>query len=219
MIYIRKGREPESLTVYRKQAYATYDGYGKKEELRESLLKDQGYLCAYCMRRIENDRRYMKIEHWKPQSQLGTEAEKLDFGIMLGVCDGCRGSADEYTTCDEHRHDTELFVNPLDRTMMASINYDREGYIKSTDERIEHDLNHVLNLNCKQVSSKIVLNRKSVYEECYERMKKLQAEGNWKKSMLQKVLRYYETQTNGKYREYVGVPLFLLNKYMKRCQG
>ncbi len=33
----------------------------------------------------------MKIEHWKAQSKLETEEEKLDFRFMLGVCDGCRG--------------------------------------------------------------------------------------------------------------------------------
>lgn len=51
MILIRKGDEPRSLTLYRKSAYAYYDGCNKND-IRDSLLKEQGYLCAYCMRRM-----------------------------------------------------------------------------------------------------------------------------------------------------------------------
>lgn len=60
---------------------------------------------------------------------------------MLGVCDGCKGAKDQYTTCDEHRHGDELYVNPLDRVMMDTISYDRQGHIKSTDQKIDRDLN------------------------------------------------------------------------------
>lgn len=219
MIYIQKGKEPDSLTAYKKQAYASYEGYEEKEELREALLKDQGYICAYCMRRIKNDRKSMKIEHWKAQSKLETEEEKLDFRFMLGVCDGCRGSADQYTTCDEHRHNAELYVNPLDSTMMDTIGYDRNGHIKSGDSRIDEDLNDILNLNCEQALSQIVLNRKNIYAECKNQLMKIQARGIWKKSTLQKVMRQYERRKDGRNPEYVGVPLFLLNKYMRKCQG
>ncbi len=48
MIYIKKGKEPAFLTAYKKQKYVYFDGYDKKDDIREQLLKDQGYLCAYC---------------------------------------------------------------------------------------------------------------------------------------------------------------------------
>lgn len=181
MIWIHKGKEPSSLTLYRCQPNSYYDGYSQKDELREALLRDQGHLCAYCMRRIRNDRNTMKIEHWKAQSTLETEAEKLNYQIMLGVCDGCRGSKDLYTTCDEHRHDMDLHVNPLDRSMMDTIFYDRNGKIKSDVEQYDDELNTVLNLNCEQASSRIVQNRKKVYQECMKRLKRLQNDGKWKK--------------------------------------
>lgn len=50
MIYIKKGKEPDSLTKYKKQKFAYYDGYKEKDDVREMLLKEQGYLCAYCMK-------------------------------------------------------------------------------------------------------------------------------------------------------------------------
>lgn len=82
MIYIQKGNEPASLTEYKKQQYAYFDGCNK-EDIREKLLEEQGDLCAYCMRRIDKD--HMKIEHWYPEDKL-SEHERLDYRNMLGVC-------------------------------------------------------------------------------------------------------------------------------------
>ena len=216
MIYIRKGREPSSLTAYKKQKYAFYDGYEHKGELRQALLRDQGYICAYCMRRIENNSDTMKIEHWKAQSSLEDEKEKLDFRYLLGVCDGCRGNRDEITTCDEHRHNKKLYVNPFDQSMMDTISYDRWGYIKSSNEDINKDLDETLNLNCEGAPSRIVLNRKLILEECYDRMKRIQNKGLWTKSTLIKVLNYYREKPDGKNREYVGVAYYVLNRYLKK---
>ena len=42
MILIKKGKEPPSLTRYRKLPDAYYDGCDKAD-IRESLLKEQGY--------------------------------------------------------------------------------------------------------------------------------------------------------------------------------
>ena len=40
MIYIQKGKEPASLTAYKKQAHAYYDGCNK-DDIRENLLREQ----------------------------------------------------------------------------------------------------------------------------------------------------------------------------------
>ena len=101
MIYIKKGNEPDSLTKYRKKKFAYYDGYKDKDDIRKNLLEEQGYLCAYCMRRI--DKKRMKIEHWYPEEHL-TDIECLNYQNMLGVClghiNGTKGSDD---TCDTHK--------------------------------------------------------------------------------------------------------------------
>lgn len=218
MIWIQKGREPSSLEEYRQHPYASYDGYPDKEELRAALLRDQGYICAYCMWRIENDRNTMKIEHWKAQSSMTKEVQKLDFNIMLGVCDGCRDEVDyKYTTCDTHRGDTELYVNPLDKRMMDTIRYDRNGYIHSTDDRIEHDLTDTLNLNCEQAPSRIVANRRLVYEEFERGLHRLQNKGKWNVGSLKKLLHDYEQLNDGKRDAYIGVALYLIHKRLRRA--
>lgn len=100
MLYIRKGSEPASLTAYKKQSYVYFDGCCK-EDIRQNLLKEQGYLCAYCMRRIHAGN--MKIEHWYPEDKL-SEIEKLDYKNMLGCCEGhIEGQKGKDDTCDTHK--------------------------------------------------------------------------------------------------------------------
>lgn len=71
MIQIQKNREPRELTEYRQLPYASYqDMHGASPEratpdgstedvytiVLNSLIQEQGCICAYCMRRIpEND--------------------------------------------------------------------------------------------------------------------------------------------------------------------
>ncbi|MCF2598074.1 hypothetical protein I6E10_04830 [Phocaeicola barnesiae] len=46
---IQKQPEPREWTEYRLTPGAHYEA---SSELRQALLEEQGYLCAYCMRRI-----------------------------------------------------------------------------------------------------------------------------------------------------------------------
>ena len=57
---------------------------------------------------IEN----MKIEHWQSQSEH--QAKELDYSNMLGVCNGNAGHVQRDTTCDTHRGNSPLTINPLD---------------------------------------------------------------------------------------------------------
>ena len=95
-----------------------------KPELRDALLAEQHYLCAYCMKRIRSGGRsgmvHMNIEHWFPLS--GDKERALDYKNLLGVCKGgadVDGQRDRILCCDASKGDEEsLTVNPLDRGMM-----------------------------------------------------------------------------------------------------
>lgn len=164
MIKIEKGREPQKLVEYRQESYATYAGMssvktgrtmlnGDSETLHdlvlESLAKEQGYLCAYCMCRIEtkNTKKkgpYATIEHIDPQSQT-SEAKKLDYRNMLAVCYGNEGGSE--LTCDKKRGNSELSLNPLQSHTLQKIRYRSSGAIYSEDDKQDSELNDVLNLN------------------------------------------------------------------------
>lgn len=123
MRYIQKKEEPNSLTEYRKNRNAYFDSFSGKDDIREALLKEQGYLCGYCMRRIK-DKKETKIEHIVPQSTLKEdERQALDYKIMLGVCYGnCKkGRGAEALICDAHRGNKDLNVNPFDKRCIEAI--------------------------------------------------------------------------------------------------
>ena len=53
-----------------------------KEQIRKNLLQEQHYLCAYCMKRIDDNPLYTTIEHWLPLSKNKDRA--LDYSNMVG---------------------------------------------------------------------------------------------------------------------------------------
>lgn len=55
-----------------------------KQDIRQALLDEQYFLCAYCMRRIENEELHMNIEHWSPLSKDKDNA--LNYRNFLAVC-------------------------------------------------------------------------------------------------------------------------------------
>jgi uncharacterized protein (TIGR02646 family) len=57
-----------------------------KAPMRQALCAEQGYLCAYCGRRIEADGADMTIEHWTPRALDAAQA--LVWRNLLGVCRG-----------------------------------------------------------------------------------------------------------------------------------
>ncbi|GAB6168828.1 hypothetical protein JCM1393_12880 [Clostridium carnis] len=161
MLLIKKGREPNSLTIYKKQINAYYDGCNKGD-IRQALLKEQGYLCAYCMKRISEDN--MKIEHYVTQSS-SDDKEALEYNNMLGVCLGNTDIKTKYEnlTCDSHRGNAQLTVNPFLKASIDLIKYSENGEIYSENSDINKDLNETLNLNCDQALLKV--NRARVLKE------------------------------------------------------
>lgn len=196
MIYIKKGTEPESLTKYRKEKFAYYDGYKDKDDVREKLLEEQGYLCAYCMRRI--DKEHMKIEHWYSEEKL-SDVERLNYQNMLGAClghiEGTKGSDD---TCDTHKGKSLIKVNPLDKSTLVHIQYSSAtGAIFADDEDVQQDIDKTLNLNAERHLLKE--NRKELLNTLITEMRKMQKQGTWNKKVLETTrARYESVDANGK---------------------
>ena len=206
MIPIRKGREPNELLRYRLDKSAgepTYENMPAdvKEIVLESLMRDQGYLCAYCMCRIPQDTTKhwppVTIEHINPQSCTDL-ASALDYRNMLAVCSGNRNPVDvalqnlgkERLTCDAHRQNTSMTVNPLLPYTLMGIKYKSDGTIYSVDENVNRDLDGTLNLNRKEVLLKE--SRKAARDELLVRAKAHTADF---KSFVEHTLEYLNTTT------------------------
>ncbi len=173
MIPIRKKKKPQELVAYCRQKNAKYDEMPKdvKMAVRQSLITEQGYLCAYCMQRIQDvdfDTVHPKasIERWRVQSK--TPEASLDYGNMLAVCRS-EGLPKAEQTCDVARGDKDLKWNPAnpDHALSMRISYSRDGSISSDDKEFDQQLNEVLHLNLNRLKD----NRKAVWKGI-ERIKK-----------------------------------------------
>lgn len=196
MILIKKNSEPRSLTEYKKTVNSSFDNLPSnvKNDIRESLLKEQGYICAYCMKRIESPD--VKIEHYKARNS----ENELDYKNLLAVCKGNEGSPKKFQTCDTHKGNDILNINPQDERHILTIFFTRNGEIKSSNDLYQKELNEVLNLNDKY--GKLISGRRAA-------LKALQ--NNIKKKNENKIKKLYQSLKNEKIKtEYVGILLWYL---------
>ena len=218
MRFIRKNSEPESLTQYKKQVGAYYDGYDKKDDVREALLKEQGYLCGYCMKRLESCNQ-VKIEHIVPQSRL-LEDEKaaLDYHIMIGVCYGNEGHPKRELTCDAHRGNDDLTVSPFSEASISLIKYRSDVTIYSDNPDINKYLNSTLNINYNGFGGNLKDNRKAVLLACKNKLKTMKSQGCWSRRLLQRMLEEYEQpDAEGKLKPYSGIAVEYLKTRLRKA--
>lgn len=181
MIVVQRGKEPNSLLAFRKQnPDADYEDLPTNvlKDIRKQMWEEQGQLCAYCMKKI-NDSGVVRVEHCRPrhpQNEMEhNKKETLDFKWMLGVCYGNsieKGVKSEDTTCDAHKGNAELTVNPFDELSVRKIKYKADGSIYSEDDDINEDVTKTLNLNCQAVSlpqtrkNVLMAEKKRIMDKC-----------------------------------------------------
>ena len=228
MIDIKKKPEPAELLKYRKSKDASFDSMPRevKEAVRESLLKEQGHLCAYCMRRIpQKDVRPgippVSIEHWASQKR-NDDKTGLDYRNMLAVCSGNRGcGCEKDLTCDARRgsmdadrESTPLTVNPTIPATLIGIGYHNDGRIYSTNSTIDTDLNDILNLNCQRVL--LPDTRLDVLRSMQKQIIKRQSSQGDRRSLYEKYLNKYLSETDPR-TGYVGILIWWLKRQLKIC--
>ena len=210
MIKIEKTDEPHSWTLHRLTVGA---GYEATSDLRDSLLADQGYICAYCMRRIPVQDRgtseSTRIEHIKPQSSLSREAA-LDYRNMVICCPGAMASTSEKEChCDRHKGEKAISFSPLDQNFINSLSYRTDGSIVSSNIVYDREINDVLNLNVGILKA----NRRAVREALIKSLEKT----GWKKGNIERILRsFMQKDKNGMKKEYCGVVISYLAKKLQR---
>lgn len=232
MLLIRKGPEPNELTEYRTRKWnplekqslqPTYADMPTeiKDEIRNYLLREQGCLCAYCMRRLDSIEK-VKIEHWTPEKDLD-ENGKLEYRNMLGVCYGQAEPEKgyfgrEYETCDQHRGSLPLSVDPRSAESIERITYKSgNGEITSPDTEIMKDLTDTLNLNCGAPHF-LPENRKAVLDSVIRHLnRKAGKNGKWSRNEMIKVRKRFEIPDDkGQLPEYAGIVLWFIDSRLSR---
>lgn len=207
-----------------------------KSEIRDALLAEQHFLCAYCMKRIRNNDEkskseivHMTIEHWFPLSQDKERA--LDYKNFLGVCKGgadINGPRNRVLCCDASKGDTvSLTVNPLDKNMMQHIAYKSDGTIYclptagSKTEKINDDLKRVLRLNGNErgqdTATGLVKGRRDAYKKAQSMYKALSDRRQLTSAQIRKLIQ--EIERLNKYPEFAGTLLFVLERKRKQLES
>lgn len=230
MIEIRKGQPPEGLVALAQQAaeqgltpeeaYATLRN-PLKEKVLECLMEEQGHLCAYCMRKIPDERPgipHQSIEHWLALNPQDGEdsGQGLDYANFLAVCSGNRrgkGRGKDRLTCDAHRDNKPLTVVPTDPTTLKTIFYSENGDIGASDPTINDDLVVTLNLNCVSDDGSLPASRKGALDAVQQQLAEDSTTPELLLEACRKLLARFESETDPK-TPYVGIIIWKLKQYI-----
>ena len=209
-------------------------GHVLHTSLLTSLLVEQGYLCAYCMRRI--DERTAHIEHYlvrHPSDEYvqalnrrgytydrdEADRQSLNYRNLLAVCDGGSDNPTGKKCCDKSRSDSRwesipLHISPLEQWHVATISYSPKGMIRSTDPQFDQDLTGPLNLN--ETALGLPAARESVLKRVQQRVSKRRDGKQLLKTQLEKERDTLLERRDGRLDPYVGIALWWLTKQIEK---
>lgn len=189
------------------------------------LLEEQGYICAYCLRKI--DSKNATIEHIISQSYVDEQGNKIgkkedtNYDNMLAVC---KGDWSKNLHCDRSRSKFQkkrplLFISPLNEPQMKNIKFSQSGRIyykvleedinkeneNNQDKEIREDINKVLNLNCEN----LIEQRGRVLKGIKSTLSRYRFDKNKAKNLLDT----WECN-NGRYKEFCQVAIYELKKHI-----
>lgn len=212
MIAIHKtSAGPSSLQAYAAKGYR-FDEHvsftGIKQEIRNALCTEQGFLCCYCMSRISPGSESMQIAHI--QNQKAWPELDCQYSNMMGSC----ASKD---SCNQRQKNHDLKYSPTDHAhpIQHWINYSKEGVISSEDRDFDQDLNRWLNLNSNRLF--FPQNRAAIYKSVVMALQKVSSFEE-KKQKARSLLHFWKSKKNGEFREYYGVAIWLLEKKLSQWE-
>ena len=205
---INKGNEPREWTEYKSTPNVKYQ---RIPELAAALLKEQGNICAYCMRRIPakdtNSNETTRIDH--KLSRENHDDLQLDYNNMV-IC--CPGAITNDFHCDKSKGEEDVTIPLFEDNFVQTIEYDTsDGKIKSTNQtwNKEIDSKEILNLN-----KLLKRNRKEAITAAALTLNKTIP---WRRSAIQKLITDWDnTDNEGNYKPYNGIVVWYLKKKLKQ---
>lgn len=203
--------ERAEYTAFLRSQFNTLD----KTVIRDSLLREQRGICAYCMRRIKASSD-TPIEHWYPLSNR--KATALDYRNFLLSCNGINyAGTSKISCCDEQKGDIRITIDPRNQNMMSMIAYENGGrvYVQGTKaecEILQHDLDDTLNLNDEHGALK--QERSAVYRGCVDEIKRLAKRKQLTVANVRRLLNQLE-QAEMYDTDYVGVAIFYYRRWLR----
>ena len=203
MIQINKGLEPVEWTA--KKATPGFTEYEPIPELRDALLEEQGYICAYCMRRIPA--KDVKVDASSKIEHIKSQEERPDLQLYyanMAIC--CPGNLNDEPHCDKLKGRNSVSFNLHTAALQQSIRYaSLDGAISSSNDTWNKEMNELLNLNHGLLKA----NRKEALSGVIEF---LNAAGWTTQAINAKLNQWRQRNTEGKYYEFCGIVIWYLEK-------
>ncbi len=153
---IEKGAEPASLKRWKRHTRGSNYSYlpGQiRQEIRESCIKEQNGLCAYCCEKICTSNCHN--EHIEPQAKAHNRT--LDYSNIVASCN-CRNQ------CGSSHGHKDLPLTPLMPECELELKYYISGHVKGLTPRARSTIS-ILNLgSTTEENRSIVGKRKTMIE-------------------------------------------------------
>ncbi|WP_226606481.1 hypothetical protein [Bacillus cereus] len=205
MLLIAKDIEPDALRQDREDGNS-FKGKRCGKELNDALIKNQGYLCVYCMKRIELPA--VRVEHYKPRRH---KELVLVYDNLFLACPGNEGKGAARHTCDVKKGDNEIQIDPLNPVHIKQIQYGSGGNIFSTIEEHNDDLNVILNLN----EAELLRIRKMYYDIIAKKIQRAKQDGELSYNFLSGLLLKYRRKKEEELLPFCGVAIGYIEREME----
>jgi len=220
---ITKAAEPRELREHHNSPSSTYANLTAEalKAIRQSLAREQHYLCCYCMATIDpragidGKVTRMRIEHWWPQSDPeGGEERALDYKNMLGACPGNEGNPPALQHCDVRKGQQRIRLDPrAPSAHPRQLKYTTSGAIEASSAELQADIDRKLNLNAAHLKA----NRREALARFQQGLiEKLGSDRQWSSERLQREIeRLQQPDPDGRLLPYLEVLLY----WMRRRAG
>lgn len=222
MRYIKKQKTPQEFLDWKAQAnedwQPSWDDLQNPEKniVRQSLLKEQGYICCYCQRRIDLNNSH--IEHFKPKDKNCYPELSLEYNNLLASCQKERINIlvdqEEQSYPEDPVHcghlkknwyDEKLTVSPLEPDCANYFHYTEEGQIKGKNE--------AANITIKKLgldNSKLTRARRKIIQGYLGNEELLLS----KEDIEKLIAKFDQVNEKEEYDEFCGVLIYVLGKYI-----
>ncbi len=162
--------------------------------LRKELIKEQGEICCYCMKRIDASSSH--TEHFWPKSKF--EDIDLEYNNLFASCNGL-GIVGEEGYCGHKKDDWFIsgMISPLDARIEDLFKFSPDGEIHIIQgnalSNIAKEMKDNLGLDCYHLNR----NRRQAIEES-----EYLDETEYTPEEIQTFIDYYANMDNGKYMPY-----------------
>lgn len=183
------------------------DGGMRRQRLRTQLIKEQGHICCYCMKRISLGNSH--IEHFWPKTFF--PQIDLKYDNLLASCNG-EGVIleDEYCGHKKENWWKEDMVSPTEAEIEGMFKYTVDGKIHSVQGKPTADIAQEMIVQMGLDSFHLIRNRHEAIENS-----EVCDDEEYSNEDIRDFINYYSNKDNDKYEPYCMAIVDCLKEQLK----